>query len=140
MGLTLHYQFTAANRTPTEVRALIDCLRTHAQSLDFESVSQIIEIKGDACLFDPEDQGDPHAWLKVQTIRFEIDAERDVIAPTGEIHPVHIIAFTVKPEKDRSTPTLACADIPIGRPTGLGHPSARRSTQVILWQGTWPTS
>ncbi len=97
MGLTLHYQLSAPSRSAAEVYSIIESLRHHAQSLSFQDVSGIIDLKGDDCLFDRTNRDDPHSWLKVQTIRFLTTEQDDVITAVGETHPIHIIAFTVHP-------------------------------------------
>jgi hypothetical protein len=97
MGLTLHYTFAAPAVPVTEIRHLVERLRKHALSLPFQSVSEITELKQDECQFRRDNKGDPHAWLKVQTIRFQTEEEGDVIRSTTESNPVHIIAFTVQP-------------------------------------------
>jgi len=97
MGLTLHYRLFSPQLPPQMVRLLVLSLRRHAESLPFQDVSPLIELKGDDCLFDPSNREDPHAWLKVQTTRFLSEEKEDVITAVGEQHPVHIIAFKVDP-------------------------------------------
>ena len=97
MGLTLHYELAAPACPAAKARSLVEALRKHAQSLPFQSVLEIIELKRDECQFRRGDREDPHAWLKVQTIRFDIEEKGDLIRSTSECTPIHIIAFTVDP-------------------------------------------
>ena len=97
MGLTLHYELAASACSAAKARSLVEELRKHAQSLPFLDVSDIIELEGEACSFNPDNQEDAHAWLKVQTIRFQTKSNGDVITSSAESHPTHIIAFTVDP-------------------------------------------
>jgi hypothetical protein len=97
MGLTIHYQLAVANRTPQEVRALIETLRVYAQSLSFKSVSKLIDLEGEKCALNPENPRDPHVWLKIQTTHFLTETEGDTARAIGEVHPVRLIAFTVSP-------------------------------------------
>lgn len=97
MGLTLHYTLSCPSRPATEVRDLVEKLRKHALSLPFQNVSKVIELTRDECQFRRDNKGDPHAWLKVQTIRFQVEEDGDVIRSTTESNPIHIIAFTVQP-------------------------------------------
>ena len=99
MGLTLHYELAAPDCPAAKARSLVGSLRQHALSLPFEGVSDIIELKGMDCRFDRQNHDDPHRWLKVQIIRFQIQVNGDVISSPGECHPIHIIAFTVHPAK-----------------------------------------
>ena len=95
MGLTLHYELAAPACPAAKARSLVEELRIHAQSLPFLDVSDIIELKGDDCRFDPKNRKGPHSWLKTQTIRFLIDG--NVVSTPDESYPIHIIAFTVDP-------------------------------------------
>ena len=83
MGLTLHYELAAAACPAAKARTLVEQLRKYALSLPFQSVSKVIELKQDACQFRRDNKGDPHAWLKVQTIRFQVEEEGDVIRSTN---------------------------------------------------------
>ncbi len=96
MGLTLHYQFAAAARKADEVRAMVEALRAYAKSLPFERVSEMIELKGEECIFAGEVE-DPHAWLKIQATRYVLETEGDTTYAKEEIPPIHLIAFTVRP-------------------------------------------
>jgi hypothetical protein len=97
MGLTLHYEFSVAARPVGEVRGLVERLRKFALGLGFQGVSEMIELKREEAQFRRGQEGDPHAWLKVQTIRFQTASRGDVIYSTGETAPVHVVAFTVMP-------------------------------------------
>jgi hypothetical protein len=97
MGLTLHYRLSSPSQPTSKVRSLLQSLRTHALSLPFLSVSNLIELEGEDCLFDPSNREAPHAWLNIQTTRFLMHEKGDVITAAGEFHPIHIIAFTVDP-------------------------------------------
>jgi hypothetical protein len=97
MGLTLHYELAAPACPAAKARSLVEALRKHALSLPFESVSEVIELKGEDCRFNPKNRNAPHAWLKVQTMRFVIDAKGNVGTIAAETYPLHTIAFTVDP-------------------------------------------
>ena len=95
MGLTLHYELSTPTSPAAKARSLVETLRQHALSLPFEEVSEMIELKGEECRFDPKNRRGPHSWLKTQTIRFLIDG--NVVSTSDESHPIHTIAFTVFP-------------------------------------------
>jgi hypothetical protein len=97
MGLTLHYTLAADAPSAANARTLVEELRQHAGSLAFQSVSEIIEFEGDACALNPGKGEDPHAWLKVETIRFETEEDEGVVRSTRECNPLHILVFTVRP-------------------------------------------
>ena len=97
MGLTLHYELTAPVSSAAEARSRVEQLRQHAQSLPFVDVSEMIELTGDDCRFDPKNRRGPHSWLKTQTIRFLING--NVVSTPEESHPLHTIAFTVYPSE-----------------------------------------
>jgi len=60
MGLTIHYSLRATTRSPTRVRDLIRRLRSRALDLPFESVDEIIDLKGNECHFQEHGDEFPH--------------------------------------------------------------------------------
>jgi hypothetical protein len=97
VGLTVHYKFSAPGRTVAAIRPLVERLRRHALTLPFKKVTDLFELKHKACEFRGGHACEPHAWLKVQTIRFSTREKGNTIYSTDEEHPVHIVAFTVFP-------------------------------------------
>jgi hypothetical protein len=97
MGLTLHYQLASTAITPAAARGLVEKLRHHAKTLHFSRVGELIELKGGECRLEKSRGKDAHAWLKIQATRFITRTEGDTTRTISEIHPTHLIAFTIKP-------------------------------------------
>ena len=92
MGLTIHYRLHSGTCSPVEARQLVEDLRKRALDLPFQDVSEVVELKGEACEFDRYDRDHPHRWLLIQAGQF---VEREGIHYT--VAPKHAIAFSAWP-------------------------------------------
>ena len=97
MGLTVHYSLESKSRSVREIRSTIEQLRQRALDLPFQSVGDIVEVKGDAADFTTVDQDDPIRWLLIQS-------SQHVSFPAGggfdhsyTVSPSHVIAFEAYP-------------------------------------------
>jgi hypothetical protein len=69
MGLTIHYQLTAAG-DEAHARKLVPQLRQAALDLPFQHVGEIVELRGDQCDYKQRADNDPHRWLLIQAGTF----------------------------------------------------------------------
>ena len=90
MGLTIHWSFKGP-KTKAEAKAVIEKLRQRAMDLPFESVSAIVQFKGEAANFENDPDG-KHRWLKIQ-------ARETIWSKDGrtgwDVRPTEIIGFQI---------------------------------------------
>ncbi|MFI5379029.1 MAG: hypothetical protein ACHRHE_07025 [Tepidisphaerales bacterium] len=92
MGLTVHYTFKYADRSPAAVRKLVERLRQRALDLPFQAVGPVIELSDDACDYEKRPRDDPHRWLLIQSLG---SVERG--PHQYEVRPRKIIALNTSP-------------------------------------------
>jgi len=85
-----------AHGSPEQVRDTIDALRHKALALPFDQVTEMLEFRGKDCIEAASE--DPHAWLKIQSIRTSIHPA-SAGAFLERCYPVQLIGFTVQPGK-----------------------------------------
>lgn len=106
MGLTIHYRLKSTTTSTATARQLVEKMRQLAFDLPFDSVSEITELSGDDCQYDPDGApDDPVRWLLIQstgTVKCPWNANIGF-----SVVPVHVIAFTVHTGE-------GCADLNIG--------------------------
>lgn len=92
MGLTIHYQLKC-DATDIPARQAVEQLRQAALDLPFKEVTEVIELKGEACDDNQRDREDPLRWLLIQaggSVRLD---EHSSI----QVSPTHLIAFSTWP-------------------------------------------
>ncbi|MDJ0734580.1 MAG: hypothetical protein QNJ47_11035 [Nostocaceae cyanobacterium] len=93
MGLTIHYKFSLNNATIVQARQKIIALRNLALQLPFKRVDELVEIAGDACVFEDENINDPHAFIKIRALK-PIKIASDTFSWKN---PTYIIGFDSLP-------------------------------------------
>lgn len=92
MGLTIHYSLRSTDRADARVRQQVEQLRQRALDLPFKSVSELIDLAGNACAFQDRDEDDQSRWLLVQATEH--------VTRKGfsySVSPTRLIAFSTLP-------------------------------------------
>ncbi|MGE3407559.1 MAG: hypothetical protein AB7I37_12140 [Pirellulales bacterium] len=97
MGLTIHYRLKSSLRSASQIRPLLQQLRSRALDLPFKVVGPLVTLHGPECDYESRDQKDPHRWLLIQSGEY---LERDwpgYGTCTHQVPPTHLIAFSTWP-------------------------------------------
>jgi hypothetical protein len=92
MGLTIHYGFQSASRTPSQARQLVDQLRQKALDLPFAEVGEIVEVQGDSADSEKADKDDPNLWMLIRAGKYLVRDNKH-----HRITPTQVIAFSTLP-------------------------------------------
>ena len=122
MGLTIHYELKAPDRPMERIREL----HRRALEMDFEEVSGVFHLVGDACEAERygNDEESPVFWLLIQAgLSVEISEDRSL-----HTEPLEVIAFSTWPGEGCEDANLGLCRYPpavefSGRPypTGKGE-------------------
>jgi hypothetical protein len=95
MGLTIHYSLKSTTKSETKARQLVEKMRQLAMDLPFDSVSEIADLSGDACKYDPDGSpDDPLRWLLIQCHESAPCPWQDNLS--FNVAPTRVIAFNVR--------------------------------------------
>lgn len=97
MGLTIHYNLQSKLRSERLVRALFAQLRQRALDLPFKEVGELIELKGDECQYDRNDEHDSNRWLLIQARAYVDHPAGDNGGHSWDVAPMQVIAFSTWP-------------------------------------------
>lgn len=91
MGLSIGYRFHAPASGIRDARRLIDCLHQRACTLPFSQVTDVFDLRGDACDDEAYEFDDVRRWLAISAISYLPDPfDREVMIP---VLPKHLVAF-----------------------------------------------
>jgi hypothetical protein len=91
MGLTISYNLGLPSATAQQVRSKMQALHDIAPKLNFLSVDDLVELKGEACQVVPHD--DPHLLLTVHGSKLLFTGDKNFPFQT----PIHLIGFLATP-------------------------------------------
>ena len=118
MGLTIHWSFQGPKTKP-EARAIIAKMRQRAMDLPFDSVSELIHLKGPNAQFERGRKDDEFGWLKImasqtiwnaeQTLGWDCPAQEIIgfqidVAPGSEPMELYLASYpkTIQVEDERT--------------------------------------
>src|ERR1035438_2029308 len=124
MGLTIHYRLKHAGTDKT-ARTLIEQLHQAAEDVPFKEINDLVDLKGEACVYDQRDREDPLRWLLVQAGgSVELEAHTST-----HVSPARLIAFSTWPGE-------GCEEANFGLcqyPATIEHCGRRIKTGLIGW-------
>lgn len=108
MGITIHYGLKLKPGGVAD--GVIDRIRQLAMDLPFESVGDVVDLRGKACDFETMDKEDPNRWLAIQ-------AAEHVDAPWNKklswtVNPTRILAFTIVPGPGSESANIGLCQFP----------------------------
>ena len=105
MGLTISWNLELNSASIDEVRAKIAHLRKLALKLPFQQVEELVEIEGEACIFDKYDLQDPHIFLKLRGLK----ATDIALNGCSAVDSTYLIAFDSLPGEGCETAAFGLA-------------------------------
>ena len=109
MGLAISYYFNLNNASISQAREKVMDLHQCASDLPLIQIGELIELEGEACLFQ---QPDPHLLLKTCALRPE-EIVHNLLNHTAETKCSYLIGFNTLPGK-------GCSEAAFGLATHLG--------------------
>lgn len=92
MGLTIHYRLRLDSPSVELVKQKLTALRDVAFKLSFAEVGELIELKGQDCVFDRNNRDDAYSWIKLHASKY-VDQGKSFSSIPAE----HMIAFSTWP-------------------------------------------
>ena len=98
MGLAISYSFNLTDASISEAREKVIALHQCASELSLIQIGELIELEGEACLFQ---QPDPHIVLKTCALRPE-EIVQNLLNNTAETKCCYLIGFNILPGQGSS--------------------------------------
>lgn len=133
MGLAIHYSFKSVLANLDDVRTLVETTRQVASGLEFQRISELIELHGDEADFQNSSVDDPLRWLKVRACEHIADPNGQVVA----IQPTDIFAFTTEPGADCAPASFGLCRYPRGYCPGSRSRTGKRQLPTYLKDWRW---
>lgn len=125
MGLTIHYSLQL-NGSVDAARHAVNQLHGRATELRFESVSPILDLRGDDCDFERCEDNDPNRWMLIQA--------RQLLTPGWvEVRPKHVIGFSAWPGEGCEPANIGLCRYPS---TVIDQNGQKRPTKLQGWNWT----
>ena len=94
MGLTIHYSFKSDTKSVKEIKRIIKQVHQRALDLPFHSVTDIVDLKGDECDFE-KNQNEDLRWMLIQASGYVRISRKDDSSQWIRVAPKRVIGFTV---------------------------------------------